>query len=218
MLFIKITILKMWLSFNILIRKCYSGRIKLVLATCFISFIVASTGCEHLIGLTLLAAVGGSPGEDEYGHPISKPYEYYEKLETQPLSKKIEESNLKKGKDTILIVDDDYSIRRVLREFLNSKGFVVHAVSMAEEALEILNEIEVDLVITNIRMPGMDGLELTRLIKDRYSSRVIIMTGYREARTQEEALRQAPRAGPHHGLLGPLGPGRRRGRLGLARR
>jgi DNA-binding response OmpR family regulator len=102
---------------------------------------------------------------------------------------KTEESNLKKGKGTILIVDDDYSIRRVLREFLNSKGFVAHAVSLAEEAFAILNEIEVDLVITNIRMPGMNGLELTRLIKEKNSSYVIIFTGYRDTCTQEDALR-----------------------------
>lgn len=83
-----------------------------------------------------------------------------------------------KRKATLLIVDDDHAIRRVLKEFLNSKGFVAIAASLAEEAIEILNEIEVDLVITNINMPGMDGLELTRLIKRRYASDVIIMTGY----------------------------------------
>ena len=98
-------------------------------------------------------------------------------------------SNLKKGEGSILIVDDDHSIRQVLREFLNSKGFVAHAVSVAEEALAILKEIEVDLVITNVNMPGMNGLELTRLIKDRYSSHVIILTGYRETCTVEDAHR-----------------------------
>ena len=98
-------------------------------------------------------------------------------------------SKSKRGKGTILIVDDELSIREVLKEFLISKGFVAHAASMAEEALEILNEIEVDLVITNINMPGMNGLELTRLIKDRYSSHVIILTGYRETCTHEDALR-----------------------------
>jgi len=102
---------------------------------------------------------------------------------------KIEESKSRRGKGTILIVDDELSIRRVLKEFLNSKGFVAHAVSLAEEALEILNEMEVDLVITNINMPGMNGLELTRLIKGRYSSHVIILTGYRETCTLEDAHR-----------------------------
>ncbi len=102
---------------------------------------------------------------------------------------KIEKSNSRRGEGTILIVDDDYSIRRAFREFLISKGFVAHAVSAAEEALAVLKEMQVDLVVTDLNMPGMDGFELTRLIKKRYSSHVIIMTGYREARTQEDAHR-----------------------------
>jgi two-component system cell cycle response regulator len=107
--------------------------------------------------------------------------------ETKEIKK--EKSNLKKRKDCILIVDDEHSIREVLKEFLNSKSFVAHAVPMADDAIEILNTIEVDLVITNVNMPGMDGLELTRLIKDRYSARVIILTGYRKGCTQEDAHR-----------------------------
>jgi YesN/AraC family two-component response regulator len=60
---------------------------------------------------------------------------------------------------------------------------------VAEEALEILNGIEVDLVITNINMPGMNGLELTQLIKNRYDLNVVILTGYRKTCTREDALR-----------------------------
>ena len=99
-----------------------------------------------------------------------------------------ENSDPKQDEYTILIVDDEPAICRVLKEFLGLEGFETHAVSFAEEALEILDRTDVDLVITNIRMPGMDGLELTRLIKDRYSSHVIIMTGY-HCYTIEEAGR-----------------------------
>lgn len=101
---------------------------------------------------------------------------------------KVGKSNSKRGEGFILIVDDEPSIRLVLKEFLNSRGFIAHAVSLADEALAILNEIELDLVITNIKMPGMNGLELTRLIKDRYGSDVIIMTGY-HSYSYEKALR-----------------------------
>lgn len=93
-----------------------------------------------------------------------------------------------RAKATILIVDDEPSICLVLKKFLSLNGFVAHTASMAEEAIEILNAIAVDLVITNIRMPGMDGLELTRLIKRKYASDVIIMTGY-HSYTSEEAGR-----------------------------
>ncbi len=91
-------------------------------------------------------------------------------------------------KGTILIVDDDLTIRRVLKEFLSSKGFEAHAAFSAEAALEILNEIIVDIVITNINMPGMDGIELTKLIKDRYGSDVIIMTGYHSFKYEQAIL------------------------------
>ena len=102
---------------------------------------------------------------------------------------KIEKLNIKRCKGTILIVDDEPSIRSVLQEFLKSKGFIAHAAALAEDAIEILNEIEVDLVITNINMPGINGLELTRLIKDRYTSHVIIFTGYSKTCKQEDAHR-----------------------------
>ena len=91
-----------------------------------------------------------------------------------------------KEKGSILIVDDEPSICLILKEFLSLNGFVAHTASMAEEALQILDNIDVKLVITNIRMPGMDGLELTRLIKRKYVSDVIIMTGY-HSYTIEEA-------------------------------
>ena len=92
------------------------------------------------------------------------------------------------GKGSILIVDDELSIRRVLKEILNSKGFDTHSASCDEAGLEVLSEIKVDIVITNIWMPGMDGIELTRLIKRRYDSDVIIMTGYHSF-IYEEAIR-----------------------------
>jgi DNA-binding NtrC family response regulator len=97
-------------------------------------------------------------------------------------------SDLSKEKGIILIVDDERSIRRVLQEFLNLKGLETHAASSAEAGPEILNQLRVDLVITNIRMPGMNGLEFTRLIKDRYNSDVIIMTGY-HSYTFNESIR-----------------------------
>ena len=106
---------------------------------------------------------------------------------TKGKNTRAEKPEPEKRKATILVVDDELSIRRVLKEVLNSKGFETHSASCAEAGLEILNEIKVDIVITNIWMPGMDGIELTRLIKGRYDSDVIIMTGYHIR--YEEAIR-----------------------------
>jgi len=99
-----------------------------------------------------------------------------------------ERSDSWKRKATLMIVDDEHLIRRICKAYLEAKGFEVHAASSAGEGLEILNRVGVDLVITNIRMPGMDGIALTRLIKDRYDSNVIIMTGY-HSYTFEDAVR-----------------------------
>jgi YesN/AraC family two-component response regulator len=106
-----------------------------------------------------------------------------ENIESKP-----ERSDLWKRKGAILIVDDEYLICQICKSYLDSKGFEMHTASSAGSGLEILNRIRVDLVITNIRMPGMDGFELTRLIKSQYNSDVIIMTGYHSFK-YEEAIR-----------------------------
>jgi two-component system cell cycle response regulator len=97
-------------------------------------------------------------------------------------------THLNQEKGIILIVDDEASICSVLTEFLSMQGFGVRAASSAAGGLEILDRIRVDLVVTNIRMPGMNGLGLTRLIKERYDCDVIIMSGY-HSYTLEEARR-----------------------------
>jgi len=61
---------------------------------------------------------------------------------------------------SILLVDDDDSLRRVLELELQAAGHKVSARPSAEEALSALDEASFDLIISDIRMPGMDGLEL----------------------------------------------------------
>jgi two-component system response regulator AtoC len=62
----------------------------------------------------------------------------------------------------ILVVDDEPNLRRVLGAQLSRDGYEVHAVADGEEALRILHDQYVDVVITDLRMPRMDGLELLR--------------------------------------------------------
>ncbi len=89
----------------------------------------------------------------------------------------------------VLVVDDDpvvgKSFDRVLCE---EKGYVVMTAHNAAEALEKLREQEYDLVFTDIRMPGIDGIELTERVKaNRPWTPVVIVTGYGSARNQERA-------------------------------
>lgn len=88
----------------------------------------------------------------------------------------------------ILIVDDDAAIRDSMNEFVQMAGFDSITASSAEEAIEMLATNSVDVVITDIMLPGMDGLELTDRIKKSHEIDVIVMTGYSGDYSYEEAI------------------------------
>jgi len=90
--------------------------------------------------------------------------------------------------DDILIVDDDEGIRDPMHEFMEKVGFNAFAAASAEEAIEVLKANTIEVVITDIKLPGQDGLELTDLIKANYDIDVIVMTGYRGDYSYEEAI------------------------------
>ncbi|MFZ5571722.1 MAG: diguanylate cyclase [Thermodesulfobacteriota bacterium] len=91
-------------------------------------------------------------------------------------------------KPNILIVDDDAAIRESMQEFLEMEEFTAESVSSAEEAIEYLKTNQADIVVTDIMMLGMDGLELTNIIKKEYDADVIVMTGYSGDHSYEEAI------------------------------
>lgn len=88
----------------------------------------------------------------------------------------------------ILIVDDDLSIRDAMHEFIEMSGYEASVASSAEEALDVLSAIAVEVVITDIMLPGMDGLVLTDRIKRNHEIDVIVMTGYSTEYSYEEAI------------------------------
>jgi diguanylate cyclase (GGDEF)-like protein len=88
----------------------------------------------------------------------------------------------------ILIVDDDPAIRDSMYEFIQMSGYQSSMVSSAEEAIELLRTNTVEVVITDIMLPGLDGLELTDRIKKEYDVDVIVMTGYSGDYSYEEAI------------------------------
>ncbi|WP_020586326.1 GGDEF domain-containing response regulator [Desulfobacter curvatus] len=88
----------------------------------------------------------------------------------------------------ILIVDDDIAIKESVEEFLTLMAYEVKSAGNAFQAVDILKTFQPDIVVTDIMMQGMDGLELTRLIREKYDIDVMVMTGYSADYSYEEAI------------------------------
>jgi two-component system response regulator HydG len=91
---------------------------------------------------------------------------------------------------TILIVDDDADFRELLVEILASQGYLTRQAANAEEALDALTGEPIHLVLTDQRMPGLDGIELTRRIRAASQPpEVIVMTAFGTIPQAVEAVR-----------------------------
>lgn len=90
---------------------------------------------------------------------------------------------------TALVVDDTAEARALLQEKLSSCGFRVAQARDAFHALERLPEIAPDLVVTDLRMPGQDGIDLVRRIREFSDVPIIVITAYPSVPTCESALR-----------------------------
>jgi len=83
----------------------------------------------------------------------------------------------------ILVADDEMSIRLLYSEELKEEGYEVYMASNGREALEVVEKIPLDLVILDIKMPEMDGIEALRQIKEkRPDLPVVLSTAYGEYR------------------------------------
>lgn len=100
----------------------------------------------------------------------------------------------------VLVVDDEGANRYSVSKTLQRVGYVVSDASSGEEALDKITEQEYDVVLTDIRMDGIDGVELLRRIKEQSPDAIVIlMTGYASLGTAVEALR----LGAHDYLIKP---------------
>ena len=103
----------------------------------------------------------------------------------------------------ILIVDDEELIRQSLQQTVNRSGYNCSASKDGKEALAVLDNRSVDVVITDIKMEGMDGIELLKRVKEKHDADVIVMTGFAGDYTYEEIIE----TGASDFVLKPLSAG-----------
>lgn len=90
----------------------------------------------------------------------------------------------------VLVVDDEVNIRNALVTMLEKKGYRVCGAGTGEEALQYLEEARMDLVITDLRMPGIGGIEFLRRLKGKWpDTEVVVMTAFGSIDTAVEAMR-----------------------------
>lgn len=95
------------------------------------------------------------------------------------------------NRQTILIVDDDPSMRTVLSDFLGSRGYGVRASGSGTDGLETFQHEAFDAVVTDMKMPGMNGMDLLRGVKEIAPHvPVVVMTAYGTVNTAVEAMKE----------------------------
>jgi sigma-B regulation protein RsbU (phosphoserine phosphatase) len=124
---------------------------------------------------------------------------------------------LPSGINKILIVDDDPLMLTLLSKLLNANGYVSYAVSNGQAALDLLDQEDIRLIITDLDMPGLDGEQLCKTIREKNFGRyiyIIMVT----ARTGDQSLVNAMQAGADDYISKPLNPVELKARLSSSAR
>lgn len=121
--------------------------------------------------------------------------------ESRSEAERTRETNASPTEAAILIVDDELLIRETLVEYLSQKGFCITACSSGEEALEQAQERRFDVVLCDVHLPGLDGLELLdRLQRISPETFVLLITAYATVENAVEAFQR----GAHDYLMKPI--------------
>ncbi|HEB33371.1 MAG TPA: response regulator [Spirochaetes bacterium] len=101
----------------------------------------------------------------------------------------------------ILIVEDEYPVRDVLKIALSENGYMVYEAENGKKGVQMFIDCVPDIVLTDVKMPGISGIEVTKRIKEKQADAdVVIMTGY----GSEELVIEAIRAGATNYLKKPV--------------
>ena len=95
------------------------------------------------------------------------------------------------GKGAILIVEDDNKMRYALRHILSKEGYCVKAVASGEEALSEARDEDFELVITDLKLPGMDGMDVLKSVRaSKPHTSVVMVTAYATVDSAVEAMKE----------------------------
>ena len=95
---------------------------------------------------------------------------------------------MEKNKKHILVIDDDDRIRDLIKEYLQEKNYIISTASDAEKAKIKISHFKFDLIVLDVMMPGQSGFELTKEIKKRDSTPIILLTAKGEVESRIECL------------------------------
>ena len=94
-----------------------------------------------------------------------------------------------KSSVSVLIVDDEEMMRNLLNKILSREGYRISSAEDGQAALETMGQEKIDIVISDMKMPRMNGFELLKVIKQKFPEvGVIIMTAYGDTYTVKDAL------------------------------
>ncbi len=103
--------------------------------------------------------------------------------------------------ETILVAEDEEVSRQCLCQLLRDEGYKVHEASDGSTAIKLVNDVDIDLVLTDLKMPGYDGLTVLKHVREvAPETPVILMTAYASA----EGAAQAIRLGAQDYMIKPL--------------
>jgi len=95
---------------------------------------------------------------------------------------------MENNKNHILIVDDDDRIRNLLKDYLSENNYIVSTAENANQAKEKLQYIKFEIIILDVMMPGQDGYELTKEIKEKNKVPIILLTAKGEVENRIKGL------------------------------
>jgi len=111
--------------------------------------------------------------------------------------------NEKQEKPAVLVVEDDDIQRELLKETLEDSGFNVLTAKSAEKGLQVLAKNQIDVVVSDVRLPGMDGLSFLERIKEEFpETEVIVITAFSSVSDAVQAIKR----GAFHYVTKPFDP------------